>query len=427
MKGRSNKSAVREIPRTWAEAGQTFWFVMSEPALILWALYILFVPIYTFSSGLPQPGDLLVFLLAPAVIARWNGRLPKTTKGAIGALLAFTAWVTLVNVGWSAILGQWTLNRKWGFLISPTFYIYNALIAVVMVMLYQRFSRWFLWLTAQLVLISLVSQVAVSFVFSRGSMRGEVLFNNPNQLGYYAMLSASILMMAHRRVGLTTVPLTVGMLAAAYLSLFSASRAALAGLVILLAIGFLSRLRSMLIAAVLAVPIIFSSPFDAAIERTQDRVANDDSLGFFEERGYDRISAHPEYLVMGAGEGGFKRFEDSTAIGSHEMHSAYGTILFSYGIVGCVLFIVLCVQLVRGAPLRLMLMLLPAASYSVTHQGLRFTLLWVLLAFPMLMRHADLARRAERAQPAAPPGTAAIPAANPAGAPAANPAGAQPA
>jgi hypothetical protein len=242
-----------------------------------------------------------------------------------------------------------------------------------------------------------VLQVAVSFVFSRGSMRGEVLFNNPNQLGYYAMLSASILMMAHRRVGLTTVPLTVGMLAAAYLSLFSASRAALAGLVILLAIGFLSRLRSMLIAAVLAVPIIFSSPFDAAIERTQDRVANDDSLGFFEERGYDRISAHPEYLVMGAGEGGFKRFEDSTAIGSHEMHSAYGTILFSYGIVGCVLFIVLCVQLVRGAPLRLMLMLLPAASYSVTHQGLRFTLLWVLLAFPMLMQ----AGRARAARPAA--------------------------
>lgn len=411
MGARSKQNAVRETPRTWAEAGQTFWFVMSEPALILWALYILFVPIYTFSSGLPQPGDLLVFLLAPAVIARWNGRLPRTTTGAIGALLVFTAWVTLVNVGWSAVLGQWTLNRKWGFLISPTFYVYNALIAIVMVMLYQRFGRWFLWLTAQLVLLSLVSQVAVSFVFSRGHSRAEVLFNNPNQLGYYAMLSASILMMAHRRAGLTTLSLTVGMLAAAYLSLLSASRAALAGLVILLAVGFLSRLRSMLIAAVLALPIMVSAPFDAAIERTQGRVANDDSLGFFEERGYDRITTHPEYLVMGAGEGGFKRFEDSTAIGSHEMHSAYGTILFSYGIVGSVLFVVMCAQLLRGAPLRLMLMLLPAASYSVTHQGLRFTLLWVLLAYPMLMRHADLARRAqERAQPATPPAAAGTPA-----------------
>jgi hypothetical protein len=401
--GAPRKPVVREIPRTWAEAGQVFWIVAADPTLILWALYILLVPIYTFDSGLPQPGDLLIFLLAPAVLGRWNGRIPKTTKAAVVALLLFTAWATVVNVGWSAVLGSWTLNRKWGFLISPTFYIYNAIIFVVMVVLYQRLGRWFLWLTAQLILLSLLSQVLVSFFFSRGGIRGEVLFNNPNQLGYYAMLSASILMMAHRRVGISTLTLTVGMLAATYLSLLSASRAALSGLAILLAVGFLSRFRSMLIAGVIAVPIMFSQPFTDVIERTQYRVENDESLTFFEERGYDRIYNNLEYVITGAGEGGFKRFEFTTAIRAHEMHSALGTILFCYGIPGVLLFILFCVRLIQGVPLRLVLMLLPAASYSVTHQSLRFTLLWVMFAFPMLMRHADLVRRQQARLPVAPP------------------------
>ena len=63
-----------------------------------------------------------------------------------------------------------------------------------------------------------------------------------------------------------------------------------------------------------------------------------------------------------------------------EIHSSAGTILFSYGIVGALLFLVFTWRLIRGARARLVITLLPPLLYTGAHQGLRFTTLWVVLA-----------------------------------------------
>ena len=65
----------------------------------------------------------------------------------------------------------------------------------------------------------------------------------------------------------------------------------------------------------------------------------------------------------------------------HELHSNFATLLFCYGIVGSSLFAALNWQIVRMGGVLAALALMPPYVFGVTHQGLRFTQLWILLGF----------------------------------------------
>src|SRR4029079_5761391 len=117
-----------------------------------------------------------------------------------------------------------------------------------------------------------------------------------------------------------------------------------------------------------------------AMGAVRDRLLNPSSHSdatFFQERGYDRIWRNQQYLLLGAGEGGLSRFDDTAYVKNMEIHSSAGTILFSYGIVGSILFLVFMWRLIRGARARLVITLLPPLLYTGAHQGLRFTMLWI--------------------------------------------------
>jgi integral membrane sensor domain MASE1 len=89
--------------------------------------------------------------------------------------------------------------------------------------------------------------------------------------------------------------------------------------------------------------------------------------------------------VFGAGEGGLSRFAEFPR--QHmEIHSSVGTVLFSYGVVGILLFTGFFWSLIGGAPLRLAVVLVPPLLYTVAHQGLRFTMMWVLFAIFLSMK-----------------------------------------
>ena len=94
---------------------------------------------------------------------------------------------------------------------------------------------------------------------------------------------------------------------------------------------------------------------------------------------------------------------ETSVIGAHELHSSAGTIFFCYGIVGTVLFGVFSWRVIQRGRLRYVLMLLPASAYGLTHQGLRFTLLWVLLAMFIALKDYER-RRVVAAPPARRPG-----------------------
>jgi hypothetical protein len=174
-----------------------------------------------------------------------------------------------------------------------------------------------------------------------------------------------------------------------YLALVSASRSALAGISVLLILLVFANLRVIIVASIAAVLLFLAGgPVAKAIDASAYRMSvhRMPQYNFFEQRGYDRITANKEYLVFGAGEGATYRFRESTIIGAAEIHSSAGTILFSYGVVGSCLFLFFVWRLLKGAPMRAMVMLLPPLLYTFAHQGLRFTTLWVLLPLFVVLK-----------------------------------------
>lgn len=66
-------------------------------------------------------------------------------------------------------------------------------------------------------------------------------------------------------------------------------------------------------------------------------------LGFFIDRGADKLMAFPQYMLYGAGEGGFDRF---TLLNGeiNELHSSPLSILFCYGCIPALLMLIWCIR-----------------------------------------------------------------------------------
>ena len=372
--------------------------IARDPALFLWCVFLLLSPLYVVASGLPQPGDWLVLLLAPAALLRWNGKLDRSTSRAVKALLLFTLWVCIVNYGWAAILWHWT--ELFDFILPPVFYLFNVAVFLSAIVISRRDPERFLRITVDVVYLTIIACVVSSLSSSEGRL--TVFFNGPNQLGYYALLSACLFAMVQRPLGISRLKASVGVTACAYLALMSASRASLAGILVLLVVLLFSNPKMIIVGVLASIGMvtIAGGPIGRALEFNEKRAIEnrDPTESFAEERGYDRIWRHPQHLVFGAGEGANERFARP---GRHlrELHSSFGSVVFSYGIVGVALFLLFLARVVRGASKRATLLLVPVLVYTVAHQGLRFTSFWVLLvAFAVLKNFIELQRDRALAQ-----------------------------
>ena len=359
--------------------------VLRDPVLAVWCLFVFLIPFYLFPSGLPQPGDILVIPLVIIALRSWNGRLDRRIRRPLSTLIAFTLWVILIDWGWAVFEGNFGLYGPDTFLLFPIYYIYNALVFLVVCVLYHRYGARFLLLTVNIVFLTVVVQAAASVITYRGSgHRGVGFFNNPNQLGFFVLVSASIIALAKGRLAFSSGKIGFGLTLCFYLALLSASRAAVIGTGVLFALTVITSPKRLAIVGIVAVGLIaVGGPLlNDAVDRTQQRLAEQryPQFNFFQERGYDRILGNKEYWLLGAGEGGTNRFLETTIIGGTEIHSSLGTIFFCYGIVGITLFVVFLFRVVERASLRTIVILLLTLSYTVAHQGLRATLVWILFA-----------------------------------------------
>jgi hypothetical protein len=243
------------------------------------------------------------------------------------------------------------------------------------------------------VFASVVVRVTAALVLHRAiAFRGIGFFNNPNQLGFFAVVSGSIIALGKRKLGFGAGKAAIGLALCAYLALLSASRAGVIAIGILFALMIISNPKRLFAAVVVVVAVTsIGGPISEAIDGTQQRLTIDryPQFSFFEERGYDRILRNKEYLLIGAGEGDVDRFADSTRIGAAEIHSSIGTLFFCYGIIGVSLFVVFLWRVVRGAAVRATFMLAPTLAYTIAHQGLRSTSLWILFGVFVAMKVAE--------------------------------------
>ncbi|MGB5350798.1 MAG: hypothetical protein WBN10_14420 [Polyangiales bacterium] len=342
----------------------------------LWFFVILTLSFNVFGVGKPQPGDfMLVGLIGvPIVLVRFQ--MPTVIRRPVISLAAFVLYAIACNFAWVTATGEWD------FLKASAFYSFNfAVFLGYLVMLGERGDDWLRWtlygFAATLVMLALLS---IPFSDRVESGRLELFFVNPNQLAYHVLLCATIVVMLAPRYGVPRLVLYLLLLVAFYIELRTYSRAGVLGIGLLAAIQIAHRptVVTLLLLPIFAVALyldlqaIDTELWEARFDTMQQSTTDD----YLTDRGLDRIFAHPEYLIAGAGEGYFLRFHHS----KFEIHSSAANLLFSYGVIGTALFLVFLrwLNVVLGA--RLTLLLIPALSYSLFHQGMRARPFWLLLA-----------------------------------------------
>lgn len=363
---------------------------MLQCARIFFCLYLIFKPIYLWQSGLPQVCDVFMVLsIFFSLISYGEKRREACENKRLFLKLSsvFFLYLVLVNLVWSLI------ENDLEPVIYALFYIYNALIilAYLMIASYDFLRKISYSIFISLLLLILTIPVLIDFSVPR-----QVLtFNNPNQLGFFALAYASIISLIYIKYGSNVTSARIFILAniSSFVLVFLSMSVAAIGGFVLLAMINVFYFRKNLYKYVLFVPVIIfialcsmmytpdnsdSSYIESIVEKRINRKENiSENVSFWEERGYDRIYNQPEYLILGAGEG--LRYRIDSYIGMNELHSLYGTILYSYGFVGIVLFLFLVFYSYLYS--QHYIYMIPVGFYSITHQSLRATLLWLLFCF----------------------------------------------
>lgn len=330
--------------------------------------YLVAKPFYFNDSGLPQLADLFavpLFLLT----ALLRERMPREFMSFYLAGILFCAYALLISGTHFLYLDDVRTGK------AGVFYAYN--IGMLYVVLSQgRNGKQFLKLFMAFILISCLLQVLLSVIVGSESKRETIFFNNPNQLAYWGLLSAAMFCVCSRCIRVPIPMQVAAWLMFSYLVLLGLSKAATISLIVLAVIHFSRNAKHTVLVTTVAVLVLVLAEGVELLENAGTRLASigeqsDDSiLG----RGYDRILAYPQYLLFGAGEYGLARFPGA----DHEIHSTIGTVVFSYGFVGTLVFGTFLWLLFRLAGFSISIYLLPIFLYGGVHNGLRFTLLWML-------------------------------------------------
>lgn len=354
--------------------------------MIVLILFVLVVagalsPVYMFPSGNPQPTDYVFMMLVGIVyfhsIATARGlplfKLPLSWAGLV-------VWIIFHCAAYSLVLQSSDFSR------TIMFWTYNAAVGSCVIYLIGCGEQCKRYIEYSICLGLVVSGVGVVVSLGDGG-RTTGFFNNPNQLAFFSLLGISSLLVLGR-MSVSLKPMTVLAVLSGIAGIFSsASLAAISGFCLVvvgyLAANFQPKKMFRVLAVVFVLAAVSFIADDKAIMDIYDNVHNrtqvvDGKFGSIsEERNYDRILAFPEYTILGAGEGHLERFYPHDKL---EIHSSFGTLLFSYGIPGITLFVVLLYSVLKNAPLPVWIVTAGPLVYSLTHMGLRTTMFWFFIA-----------------------------------------------
>lgn len=348
-------------------------------------LYCVLSIFYVYKSGYPQPADILiaaaigVALMFFVMKKSWVVTLPI----ALGLLFAFCTFI--INVT------NYVLWPDRQFILSSLYYIFNMGIFAFSYSLFKKTKGELAPALVTALIIAICLECIFVFMLN-ASENGRAIgtFNNPNQLSYWALLVFCLLVAL--RYPLTFKWYDYGLIGILFLiEMESLSKAALISfMVVFISVAF-TRLvnnfgRAILIMIFLALVsfAVFSIESITGtvanldnIQKTVTRLAEigQDSDDNLEARGYNRIPENPQFLILGAGEGGYDRF----TVGAFELHSGIATLFFSYGISGMVIFGFFLLSILWRLPPIFWILVFSIMLYGLTHQNIRFSFFWLFL------------------------------------------------
>lgn len=351
----------------------------------VWILYILLSPVYIFSKGLPQPADYLLFFCGfPALFVAMIRH-----RGGLSKVFLFGMLFAVLTLAINLIHFSFLQNDR--LLKHSIYYIFNFSAFYYTLIMFKQSPE----TMNRLIYIAVAASIVFQFIYAPlfGTVelfRNTGTFNNPNQLAYWCILSACILIVIKRDQPFTLLDLALFAMLF-YLQSLSLSKAGLIVSALLLPIiVFLPNMPNFgkILALIGILAFIITQVIDPQtlgqkltqveqLSAVADRINNigtesDDSAS---GRGYDRIIKYPHYILYGAGEGAFSRF----GVGAQEIHSGLGTLLFSYGISGFIFFLMFVYAVFYRVPRQYYLLLGLVFLFGIPHQNIRFTYFWVFL------------------------------------------------
>src|SRR5699024_9035494 len=368
--------------------------IMTYVIFILVFLFIIFQPIYLWSSGVPQVADILGVLLIVLTSIKYKS-IKKDLP--IYIILFFMFYTLTVNLFWGLILQEQLesiLNSSW--------YIYNILIMLTFIVILKN-NPTILKLVSHGIIFIVIIELIVIIVFPGTGLRATGTFNNPNQLGYFSILYLSLFFLIINQKKDKSFVFWIITIASLIISFYSLSKGSMLAMFILIIIQLFIMLKQkkhlktfFSIMLIILLIMVTHQYFEKILDESElylnveNRIldigkdTDDNPAG----RGYDRILNHPEYLFLGAGEVSTKRFDSFDG----EIHSTFGNLLFSYGIIGLSLFLLLLFNIIKNNNIVNYYMLLPLFLYSLTHNGLRNPVFWIILAFIYVLKQKEAER-----------------------------------
>jgi len=359
--------------------------MMNSIILFLWGIFIILRPFYLFKeSGIPQIADYVMVLIIGLEFISSDLKLKKEIYPNVKDFFYFVSYIIFINFIWTLITGDTSILR------NSIFYFYNFLVFTALLVTYSKVKEKLIMVMSYSIFITIILQTVLSFFYLEifSGFRKTLFFNNPNQLGYFAVLCAVIFFIISQDIKIKDIYQVLFYLSTMYLVVLSLSKAAILGFAIFLVYLFKKRFMVLLFISILL--MVVYPVVDGEMKLLSNLESRMSSLGLESDdnlagRGYDRIINHPQYLLFGAGEGSNKRFESK--LYGRELHSGPGTIFFSYGLVGFILFLKVLYGLFK--PLHkncsYVLYTLPVFFISLAHQSFRWPLFWMLMAIVFIL------------------------------------------
>jgi hypothetical protein len=366
--------------------------------VLLW-LGICALPIYFWSSGGLQVTHYLIAAGCLFFMLR-NGIGLIDSEVLLIVLALYILLRECVSVMWGADITS----------LLPFLYMSFSVIT------FNAFRRWAVreknieWLNIGFLMSAAIAASGVivkGYGFTVDAEGGRAIgtFNNPNQLGYFAVCIAAIAALLQIRGQIGRKSLATFFLAATFLAVASLSKAAMISVAFAaLFIGFsISRSRASFFIGVTVSLVLVAIAFAATdagyfdsfkfVARLRDLGADSDDS--WTGRGYGILSqVNASQLLFGFGSSGVE------AIVGHEVHSTIASFFASYGVIGGGLFSIFMLQWIRrlyveNGWVSVATVVLPPFLYGITHNGSRFTIFWILLGVSFARGGVLLARRSD--------------------------------
>ncbi len=368
-------------------------------------IYLLLKPYYIFQSGSIQPGDLFIVLALIFFMLIDKNRI--NVKKIINSERHFVIFVfitILINTIY------YLIYNDVDFLLSSIYFVFN-LIAVILFAFACEKKETFLINISNILKFNLIIQLILCFLNIGkiyGGFRYMGTFNDPNQFGYYILLSFCYIYIINIRYK-NIKNVFLYLLISVYLIFECSSTGMFLGIcafLLLYIINFVTKIPIYLKKYKLTFVLILTTTFILSLiiltinplknEILLDKISNNhmvnrvieklnklntdnskNEINLLEERGYDKIYYYPQYILFGAGGGKYERFEKTVHYG--EIHATFPSILFCYGIIPFLILIKWIYIKLKGMKKDYLVAYIALLVESFTLLNQRQALFWIII------------------------------------------------